>query len=40
MKKDLVHFTKKGYHLKGDLYFDALLKWMTQMNAVKQKRRK
>lgn len=33
MKKDLVHFTPKGYHFKGDLYFDAFLKWMDQMES-------
>ena len=40
MKKDLVHFTTKGYHLKGDIYFDAFLKWMSQMESVQQMRRK
>ncbi len=31
MKRDLVHFTSPGYHLKGELYFDAFMKWMKQM---------
>jgi lysophospholipase L1-like esterase len=31
MRSDLVHFTGTGYHLKGELYIDALLKWMEQM---------
>lgn len=26
MKYDRIHFTKEGYHLKGDLFFNALLK--------------
>jgi hypothetical protein len=34
MRDDLVHFTAKGYHLKGDLYFDAFLKWLSQMDAL------
>jgi|SRR5690554_71889 len=31
MKTDLVHFTADGYHLKGDLFFEAFLKWIEQM---------
>jgi hypothetical protein len=28
-----VHFTTEGYHFKGDLYIDGLLKFMDQMDA-------
>jgi len=38
MKSDLVHFTPIGYHFKGDLYFDAFLKWMFQMESYKRKK--
>ncbi len=31
MKSDLVHFTTDGYHLKGDMFFEAFLKWIEQM---------
>lgn len=31
MRSDLVHFTPVGYHLKGDLYIDAFMKFMSQM---------
>lgn len=31
MKSDLVHFTVDGYHLKGDMFFEAFLKWIEQM---------
>lgn len=31
MKSDLVHFTVDGYHFKGDLFFEAFLKWVEQM---------
>ncbi len=31
MKSDLVHFTHDGYHFKGDLYIDAFLKFIDQM---------
>lgn len=31
MRSDLVHFTHEGYHFKGELYIDALLKFMDQM---------
>ncbi|HIE15346.1 MAG TPA: hypothetical protein EYP69_00300, partial [Bacteroidales bacterium] len=26
MKRDRIHFTRKGYELKGDLFFSAFLK--------------
>lgn len=32
MRSDLVHFSVKGYHLKGDLFIDGFLKYMQQMN--------
>jgi lysophospholipase L1-like esterase len=32
MRSDLVHFTAEGYHLKGDLYFDAFQKFMLQFD--------
>lgn len=31
MRTDLVHFTAKGYHLKGQLFIDAFEKWLNQM---------
>lgn len=31
MRSDLVHFTRDGYHFKGDLYIDAFLKYLDQM---------
>ncbi|MFT5777554.1 MAG: lysophospholipase L1-like esterase [Crocinitomicaceae bacterium] len=31
MRSDLIHFTHAGYHFKGDLYIDAFLKFMDQM---------
>ncbi len=31
MRSDLIHFTSVGYHFKGDLYIDAFLKYMDQM---------
>lgn len=31
MKSDLVHFTADGYYFKGDLFFEALMKWVQQM---------
>ena len=37
MQKDLVHFTKAGYHLKGDLYYDAFEKAERQFEARKIK---
>ena len=30
IRNDLVHFTKEGYHLKGELYIDAFLKYLNQ----------
>ena len=39
MKPDKVHFTAIGYHLKGDLYFDAFMKWLEQMDHQKLKRK-
>lgn len=38
MQGDLVHFTGPGYHLKGDLYIDAFLKFMIQMNELSFKK--
>lgn len=31
MRSDLIHFTRDGYHFKGELYIDAFLKYMDQM---------
>lgn len=31
MRSDLIHFTSEGYHFKGELYIDAFLKFMDQM---------
>jgi lysophospholipase L1-like esterase len=31
MRSDLVHFTTNGYHFKGNLYIDAFLKYLDQM---------
>lgn len=31
MRSDLIHFTHVGYHFKGELYIDGLLKFMDQM---------
>lgn len=36
MKSDLVHFTADGYHFKGDLYLDAFMKFMDQMQQKEQ----
>jgi len=36
MRSDMIHFTFKGYHFKGDLYIDALLKFMDQFEERKQ----
>lgn len=33
MRSDLVHFTSEGYHFKGELYIDAFLKYMDQMES-------
>jgi lysophospholipase L1-like esterase len=38
MKRDLIHFTANGYHLKGDLYIDAFMKFMDQMEKLEQMR--
>ena len=32
MRTDLIHFTAKGYHLKGDLFFESFIKWLEQMD--------
>ena len=37
MAKDFVHFTTKGYHLKGALLSDAFEKWLEQMNDEKER---
>lgn len=31
MRSDLIHFTHVGYHFKGELYIDGMLKFMDQM---------
>jgi hypothetical protein len=31
MQADLVHFSNLGYRVKGQLYFDAFLKFLDQM---------
>lgn len=31
MRNDMIHFTGPGYHFKGELYIDAFLKFMDQM---------
>ncbi len=36
MKSDLIHFTKKGYHLKGELYIDAFLKYINYMECINE----
>jgi lysophospholipase L1-like esterase len=36
MKSDLVHFTKEGYHLKGELYIDAFLKYINYMECLNE----
>ncbi len=35
MRSDMIHFTFAGYHFKGELYIDALLKFMDQMESNK-----
>jgi len=35
MRSDLIHFTYLGYHFKGELYIDGLLKFMDQMQGQK-----
>ena len=38
MKTDLVHFTKEGYLLKGDLFYraflDDYLKWYSEQEPI------
>ena len=34
MQSDRIHFTAKGYHLKGDIFFDAFLKFLEQMRTL------
>lgn len=36
MRSDMIHFTFPGYHFKGELYIDALLKFMDQFEERKQ----
>ena len=36
MRSDMIHFTHDGYHFKGDLYYDAFLKYMDQMEQQEQ----
>lgn len=36
MKSDYVHFTKEGYHLKGELYIDAFLKYLNQVECLNE----
>lgn len=36
MRNDMIHFTHEGYHFKGDLYYDAFLKYMDQMEQQEQ----
>ncbi|MCH2228953.1 MAG: GDSL-type esterase/lipase family protein [Crocinitomicaceae bacterium] len=36
MRSDLIHFTHPGYHFKGDLYIDGLLKFMDQFELKKE----
>ena len=31
MREDYVHFTEEGYHLKGELYIDAFLKYLNSI---------
>ncbi|MFA5574855.1 MAG: GDSL-type esterase/lipase family protein [Brumimicrobium sp.] len=31
IKADLIHFTADGYRLKGEMFFEAFLKWIEQM---------
>lgn len=38
MKRDLVHFTRKGYHLKGEIYLDAFQKFIYQFGQMKMDR--
>lgn len=34
MRSDMIHFTFEGYHFKGNLYIDALLKFMDQFEEI------
>lgn len=36
MRSDMIHFTFPGYHFKGELYIDALLKFMDQFEETNQ----
>jgi lysophospholipase L1-like esterase len=36
MRGDYIHFTKEGYHLKGELYIDAFLKYLNLRECLKQ----
>ena len=36
MRKDLVHFTSRGYRLKGDMFIEAFFKWLEQMELREQ----
>ena len=40
MQSDLVHFSSPGYHFKGDLFIDAYLKYLDQMNRFFQPKQK
>lgn len=33
MRSDLIHFTHPGYHFKGELYIDAFLKYLDEMES-------
>ncbi len=37
MRSDMIHFTFEGYHFKGNLYIDALLKFMDQFEEIETK---
>lgn len=36
MRPDLVHFTASGYKLKGEMFYEAFLKWLEQMELREQ----
>ena len=38
MRSDMIHFTFEGYHFKGKLYIDALLKFMDQFGKLEIKK--
>ena len=40
MRSDLIHFTHSGYHFKGELYIDSLLKFIDQMEELKNNNNK